>query len=64
MSAPFRIYHSETQCYLSYCFEELFLDRAVQQKINYGELGRNDPSFPIDPPKIKTTVKEKDEEEL
>jgi len=42
----------------------LFLDRAVQQKINYGDLGRSDPGFPIDPPKIKTTIKEKDEEEL
>jgi len=42
----------------------LFLDRAVQQKINYGDLGRSDPGFPIDPPKIKATVKEKDEEEL
>ena len=27
LSAPFKIYHCETQCYLSYCPEELFLDR-------------------------------------
>jgi hypothetical protein len=61
LSAPFKIYHCETQCYLSYCFEELFLDRPYHREVDHGQLGHNDPSFPIDPPRIKMTVKERDE---
>ncbi len=57
LSAPFKIYHCETQCYLSYCFEELFLDRGVAREIHHEALGRNDPAFPIDPPRIKMAIK-------
>lgn len=34
----------------------------MSREINHDNLGRNDPGFPIGPPKIKTTVKEREEE--
>jgi hypothetical protein len=32
ISAPFMIYHCETQCFMSYCLENIFLDRGKQHK--------------------------------
>lgn len=32
INAPFRIYHCETQCYVSYCFENLFVDKKFFDK--------------------------------
>jgi len=53
--APFKVYHCETQCYVSYCFERLFLDRGAARRhtIGISKLQSSDKDFPVDPPKIK-----------
>ena len=32
IDAPLKLYHCETQCYLSYCMEPIFLDIAPEER--------------------------------
>ena len=61
--APFKIYHCETQCYVSYCFERLFLDSGSATNALSHPLQNYDKDFPVEAPKTKESYfKEGDEE--
>ena len=51
--APFKIYHCETQCYVSYCYDRLFLDSGAPMNSLSHPLQIHDKDFPVEPPKIK-----------
>lgn len=51
--APFKIYHCETQCYVSYCFERLFLDSGSPRRSIPNRIQAHDQDFPVEPPKLR-----------
>jgi hypothetical protein len=66
LSAPFKVYHCETQCYVSYCFERLFLDSGTVKRnfIGSNKLHLRDKDFPVEAPKIKEAYYMEGEEAL
>jgi hypothetical protein len=62
--APFKIYHCETQCYVSYCYDRLFLDSGAPMNSLSHPLQVHDKDFPVEPPKIKEAYFKENEEEF